>query len=67
MKDLIEARVAQLKKDVDNQAAQYNFAVGRLEEAQTLLNQLNEKEKYSANPSSEHEHEHEHHPEAIAP
>jgi hypothetical protein len=50
MKDLVEARVAQLKKDVDNQAAQYNFAVGRLEEAQTLLNQINEKEHADANP-----------------
>ena len=49
MKDLVEDRVAQLKKDVDNQAAQYNFAVGRLEEAQTLLNQINEKEHADAN------------------
>lgn len=50
MKDLVEARIVQLKSDVDNQAAQYNFAVGRLQEAQALLAQVNEREQADANP-----------------
>lgn len=50
MKQVLEARVKELKGMVDNSAAQYNFAVGRMEEAQTALNECIRLEQEALNP-----------------
>ena len=39
-KEALESRIAEVRKNVDSSAAQYNFWVGRLEEASSLLNNL---------------------------
>lgn len=41
MKELLESRIAEIKKSLDQAAAQYNFWVGRLEEATYILQNKN--------------------------
>ena len=41
MKNILEKRIEEIKKSLDQAAAQYNFWVGRLEEATYILQNKN--------------------------